>query len=100
MSIWLKNGAFLPVQYLWIFAMFRLLTSYLKDKQEKEAKYWSFSQKVKGQLSCNSLVALYFWRTIFTPLNHRGIQLRKQMEDDDWTTPRRSKDKKVIGQGQ
>ena len=38
----------------------RLFTSYSKDKREKEAKYWSLRQKVKGQPYCNSLVALYF----------------------------------------
>ena len=99
-SLWLKNGAFLPVQYLWIFAMIRLLTLYSKDKREKEAKYWSLCQKVKGQPSCNSLVAHYFWKNIFTHLNCRCNQLCKQMTDDDWKTPRTSKDKKVIGQGQ
>ena len=98
-SLWLKNGAFLPVQYLWIFAMSRLLTSYSKDRQEKEAKYWSLSQKVKGQPSCNSLVVLYFWQNIFTPLNHRCIQLCKQMKDDNWKTPKTSKYKKLICQG-
>ena len=80
--------------------MSRLPTSYLKDKQEKEAKYWLLSQKVKGKPSCNFLVALYFWQNIFMPVNHRFIQICKQMKDDDWKTPRTSKDKKVIGQGQ
>ena len=73
-----------------------LLTSYSKDKRRKEAKYWSSSQKVKGQPSCNSLVALYFWQNIFTPLNHICIQLCKKMEDDDRNTPRTSKDKKLL----
>ena len=72
--------------------MIRLLTSYSKGKRRKEAKYWFLSQKVKGQPFCNSLVALYFWQNIFTPLNHRCIQLCKKMKDDDWKT---SKDKKV-----
>ena len=58
-SLWIKIGSFLPVQYLWSFAMIRLLTSYSKDKREKGVKYWSFSQKVKGQPFCSSLVALY-----------------------------------------
>ena len=58
------------------------------------------SQKVKGQPSCNSLVALYFWQNIFTPLNHRCIQSCKKMTDDDWKTSRTSKDKKGIGKGQ
>ena len=80
--------------------MIRLLTSYSKDKRRKEAKYWYLSQKVKGQPSCNSLVALYFWQNIFTPLNHKCIQLCKKMKDDDWKTSRTSKDKKVIGKGQ
>ena len=78
----------------------KVFTSYSKDEREKEAKYWSLNEKVKGQPSCNSLVALYFWRNIFTPLNHRCIQLRKQMKDDYWNTPRTSKVKKVISQGQ
>ena len=95
-----QNRSILPVQYLWFFAMIMLLTSYSKDTLEKEAKYWSLSQRVKGQPSCNPLVVLYFWRNIFTPLNHRCIQLQKKMVDDDWKTPRTSKDKKVIGQGQ
>ena len=95
-----QNRAFLPVHYFWNFAIFMLLTSYSKDKRIKEANYWFFSQKVKNEPSCNSLVALYFWQNIFTPLNHRCIQLINQMKDDDWKTPRTSKDKKVIGQGQ
>ena len=90
-----QNGAFLLVQYLWIFAMIRVLTSYSKDKRVKDAKHWSFSQKVKGQPSCNSLVALYFWQNIFTPLNHRCIQLRKHIQDGDRKTPRTSKDKRL-----
>ena len=93
-SLWLKNGAFLPVQYLGIFAMIRLLTSYSKDKRGKEAKYWSLSRKVKGQHSCNSLVALSFWQNISTPLNHRCIHLCKQVKDDDLKTPRTSKGQK------
>ena len=99
-SLWLKNGAFLPVKYLEIFAIIRLFTSYSKDKRRKEAKYWSLSRKVKGQHSCNSLVALSFWQNISTPLNHRYIYLCKHVKDDDLKTPRTSKDKKVIGQGQ
>ena len=91
-SQWLKIGA--------IFLMIIFFTSYSKDKREKEAKYWSLSQKIKGQPFCNSLIALYFWRNIFTPLNHRCIQLKKQMTDDDWNIPRTSKVKKVIDQGQ
>ena len=76
--------------------MIRLLTSYSKDKREKEAKYWFLSQRVKGQPFCNFLIALYFWQNIFTPLNHRCIQLCKQMKDDDKKTPRTSKDKKLL----
>ena len=95
-SLWLKHRAFLPVQYLWIYAMIRLLTSYSKDKREKEAKYWYLSQKVKGQPFCNSFIALYFWQNIFPPLNHRCIQLWKQMKDDDKKTPRTLKDKKLL----
>ena len=55
-----QKRSILPAQYVCIYAMSRLPTSYLKDKREKEAKYWSLSQRVKGQPSCNSLVALYF----------------------------------------
>ena len=99
-SLWLKKRAFLPVQYLGIFAMIRPLTSYTKDKRGKEAKYWSLSRKVKGQYSCNSLVALSFGQNISTALINRCIHICKQMEDDDLKTPRTSKDKKVIGQGQ
>ena len=82
--------------------MSRLLTSYSKDKRRKEAKYWSFSQNVKGQPSWYYLVALYFWQTFFTPLNHRYIQLCKKMKDDDLKTSWTSKAKKVIqfGKGQ
>ena len=76
--------------------MIMLLTSYSKDKRRKEAKYWYSSQKVKGQPSCNSLVALYFWQNIFTPLNHICIQLCKKMKADDWNTPRTSKDKRLL----
>ena len=85
------------IMYLW---MIMLLTSYSKDKREKEAKYWSLSQSVKVQPSCNSLVALYFWRSIFMPLNHICIELWKQIKGDDRKTPWTSKDKKIIGQGQ
>ena len=99
-SLWLKNGAFLPVKCLEIFTMIRLLTSYSKDKRRKEAKYWSLSRKVKGQHSCNFLVTLSFWQNISTPLNHRCIHFCKQVEDDDVKTTRTSKDEKVIGQGQ
>ena len=95
-----KIGAFLTVQYLWIFAMIVFLTSYSKDKREKEVKYWSVCQKVKGQPSCHFLVALYFWQNIFTPFNHRYIQLCIHMNDDYWKTLKTSKDKKAIDQGQ
>ena len=95
-----QKWSILPVQYLGIFAMIRLLTSYSKDKRGKEAKYWYLSRKVKGQHSCNSLVTLSFWRNISTPLNHRCIHLCKQMKDDDLKTSRTSKDKQVIGQNQ
>ena len=93
-ALWLKNGAFLSVKYLEIFAMIRLLTSYSKDKRRKKANYLSMSRKVKGQHSCNSLVALSFWLNIPTPLNRRCIYLCKQVKDDDLKTPRTSKDKK------
>ena len=66
-SLRLKNGAFLPVKYLEIFAMIRLLTSYSNDTRRNEANYWSLSRKIKGQHSCNSLVALSFWQNISTP---------------------------------
>ena len=38
---------------------------------KKEATYWPLSAKVKGQTSCDFLVALY----IFTPLNHKYFQV-------------------------
>ena len=101
-----SEGLLIVAIYIWLplasYVVFltTLVTSYSKDKREKEAKYWYLSQKVKGQPSCNSLVALYFWRNICTHLNHRCIKLWKQMKDDDWKTPRTSKVKKVIGQGQ
>ena len=78
------------------FTIIRFFTSYSKDKRERETKYGSLSQKGEGQPCCNSLVALYCWWNIFTPLNHRCIQLRKQMKDDDWETPRTWKDKNLL----
>ena len=99
-SLWLKNEAFLPVKYLPIFVMIRLLTPYSKDKRRKEALYWSLSRKVKGQHSCNYPVAFSFWQNISTPFNHRCIHLCKQVKDDDLKTPRISKRKKNIGQCQ
>ena len=91
-----KLSIFFPVKYLEIFAMIRLFTSYSKDKRRKEARYWSLSQKVKGQHSCNSLVALSFWQNISTPLNHRCIHLCQQVKDDYLKTLRTSKDKKLL----
>ena len=40
-----KRNIFANVIAEWIFAMFRLLTWYSKNKRIKEASYWSFSQK-------------------------------------------------------
>ena len=52
------------------------------------------------RLKVNFPTTLFSWQNIFMPFNHTCIQLRKQMTDDDCKTPRKSKDKKVIGQAQ
>ena len=57
---------------------FRLLTSYSKDKREKEATYWSFSLKVNGRSSCDCLLALYFWQNIFLHLSDWCINFVKR----------------------
>ena len=92
-SLRLKNGAILPVQYLQIFAIIRLLTSYSKDKRKQEAKYWTLSQKVKGQPSNDFLGALIFWQDIWTHLGQFFFLLCTQMHDDERKMSRKFYDK-------
>ena len=63
-------------------------------------RYCSLRQTVKGQPTCDFLVALPFWRTIWTSLHHRYFFICTKMQDDARKALRMSKNKKVICQGQ
>ena len=82
-SPWLKIGAFLPVQYLWI--CFLLHIQKINGKRKPTIDLWVKRPKVI--LPATLSLHFNFWRNIFMPLNHRCIQHRKQMKDDDWQLP-------------
>ena len=76
--------------------MLRLLTSCSKDKRKREATFWYLSQKVKGQLSCDFLVALYLKQNIFTPLKNTYFWLCKKMKDYDRKRPEHQKTERLF----
>ena len=58
--------------------------------------YYSLRQKVKGQSTCNFLVALPFWKNILISLHHRYFFLCSKMQDDALKTLRMLQIKKAF----
>ena len=84
MSLLFINKTFMQVQILWILATFRLPISYSRHEWKREAAYLSLGRKVKGEHSCDVLLALHFWRNILMQF------------DDNWKTSRLSMTKMTL----
>ena len=81
------------MQLLWIFSMWRLLTSYSNSRWKEGATCWTLGQKVKDQPSDDFLIAIIFWKDILTRLGQWFFLLCTQIKDDERKMPRKFEDK-------